>query len=85
MLPHFLYNRHADGSKVVSLIHRPPFTARKIPGTHFCLRMIRHSAAGRISFIKKLNDLISNRTHDLPARSIMPQPTTLEHLTKQMN
>jgi hypothetical protein len=35
-LPHFLDNRHTDGGEVVSLTRRPPFTARKIPGTHFC-------------------------------------------------
>jgi hypothetical protein len=33
-LPHFLYNWLTDGSKVVSLTHWPPFTPRKIPGTH---------------------------------------------------
>jgi hypothetical protein len=31
-LPHFLDNRLTDGSEFVS---RPPFTPRKIPGTHF--------------------------------------------------
>jgi hypothetical protein len=35
-LPHFLDNRLADGDEVVSLTRRPPFTPRKIPGTHFC-------------------------------------------------
>jgi hypothetical protein len=25
-----------DGGEVVSLTRRPPFTSRKIPGTHFC-------------------------------------------------
>jgi hypothetical protein len=35
-LPHFLDNRLTDGDKVVSLTRRPPFTPRKIPGTHFC-------------------------------------------------
>jgi hypothetical protein len=25
-----------DGGKVVSLTHRPPFTAGNTPGTHFC-------------------------------------------------
>jgi hypothetical protein len=35
-LPHFLDNLLTDGSEVVSLMHRPPFTPRKIPGTHFC-------------------------------------------------
>jgi hypothetical protein len=33
-LPHFLDNRLIDGGEVVSLTHRPPFTPRKIPGTH---------------------------------------------------
>jgi hypothetical protein len=31
MLPHFLDNLLIDG-----LMHQPPFTARKIPGIHFC-------------------------------------------------
>jgi hypothetical protein len=35
-LPHFIDNRFKGGSKVVSLMRRSPFTARKIPGTHFC-------------------------------------------------
>jgi hypothetical protein len=36
-----------------------------------------HSAAGRIRSTEKSNDLIGNRTRDLPARAIVPQPTTL--------
>jgi hypothetical protein len=35
-LPHFLDNRLTDSSAVVSLMHRLPFTSRKVPGTHFC-------------------------------------------------
>jgi hypothetical protein len=35
-LPHYLDNRLTDGGEVVSLTRRPPFTPRKIPGTHFC-------------------------------------------------
>jgi hypothetical protein len=35
-LQHFKDNRLTDGGEVVSLRHRPPFTPRKIPGTHFC-------------------------------------------------
>jgi hypothetical protein len=53
---------------------------RKFPGTHFCYRLSRphgHSAAGRIRSIEKCNDLIGIRKRDLPARSIVPQPTTL--------
>jgi hypothetical protein len=36
MLPHFLGNRLTDDGEIVSLTPRPPFTPRKIPGTHFC-------------------------------------------------
>jgi hypothetical protein len=53
---------------------------RKILGTYFCQRLSRpqgHSAAGRIRSIKIFNDFIGNQTRDLPACSIVPQPTTL--------
>jgi hypothetical protein len=36
-----------------------------------------HSAAERIRSIEKSNDLMGNRTRDLPACNIVPQPTTL--------
>jgi hypothetical protein len=35
-LPHFLDSRLTNDGEVVSLTHRPPFTFRKIPDTHFC-------------------------------------------------
>jgi hypothetical protein len=57
-----------------------PLSPRKIPGTQFRSRLSRpqgHSAAGRIRSIEKSNDLIGNQTRDLPACSIVPQPTTL--------
>jgi hypothetical protein len=56
-----------------------PLPSRKIPGTHFCQRLSRprgYSAAGRIRSIEKSNDLIETR--DLPASSVVPQPTTLQ-------
>jgi hypothetical protein len=59
---------------------QPPFTTRKIPGTHFCLRLSRpqsHSAVGRIRSIEKYNDFIGIRTRDHPVCSIVPQSTTL--------
>jgi hypothetical protein len=62
---------------------RPPFTPRKIPGTHFCQRLSRpqgHIAAGRIRSIEKSNYLIGNRIRDLPAYSIVSQPTTCSPL-----
>jgi hypothetical protein len=34
------------------------------------------SAVGRIRSIEKSNDLVGNRTRDLPTCSIVPQPTT---------
>jgi hypothetical protein len=34
--PHFIDNLLTDDGEVVSLTSRPPFTHRKIPGTHFC-------------------------------------------------
>jgi hypothetical protein len=34
--PTFSDFRLTDGGKGVSPIRRPPFTPRKIPGTHFC-------------------------------------------------
>jgi hypothetical protein len=48
---------------------RPPLTPRNIPGTHLCYRMSRPP---RIRSIEKSNDLIGNRTRDLPAGSIVP-------------
>jgi hypothetical protein len=57
-----------------------PFSARKIPGTHFCQRLSwpqGHSVARKIRWIEKPNDLIGNLTRDFPACSIVPQPTTL--------
>jgi hypothetical protein len=36
-----------------------------------------HIAAGRIRSIEKSNDIIGNQTRDLPACSIVPQPTAL--------
>jgi hypothetical protein len=56
-----------------------PLPPRKIPGTHSCQTMSRpqgHSAAGRIRSIEKFH-LIGTRTRDLPACSIVPQPTML--------
>jgi hypothetical protein len=79
-LPHFPDNRLTDGGEVVRLTCRRSFTPKKIPNTHFYYRQSRtrgHSVAGRIRSIEKSNDLIGNRIRDLPACSIVPQPTTL--------
>jgi hypothetical protein len=79
-LPHFLDNRLTDSGEVVSLMRWLPISPRKFSGTHFCWRLSRpqsHSVAGRIRSTEKSNDLIGNRTRDLPACSIVPQPVTL--------
>jgi len=63
--------------KVVSPTHRPPLPPGIIPGTHFCWRLSRpqgHSVAGRIMSMKNSNDIIGNRTRDIPTCAI-PQPT----------
>jgi hypothetical protein len=57
-----------------------PLPPRKIPDTHFCLRLSRpqgHTAPGRIRSTEKSNDLIGNPTRDRLACSIVPQPTML--------
>jgi hypothetical protein len=36
-----------------------------------------HNVAGRTTSTERSNDIIRNRTHDLPACSIVLQPTTL--------
>jgi hypothetical protein len=78
-LPHFLDNRFTNGGEVINLTRRPTFTPRKIPGNNFCQKLSRpqgHSAAGRVRSIEKSNDLVGNRTRDLPACSI---PRTILH------
>jgi hypothetical protein len=77
--PHFSRNQLTDGSEVVILTSRPCFTPTKIPGTHFCWRLsqsLGYSAVGRIISPERSNVLLGNRTRDLPACSIVPQPTT---------
>jgi hypothetical protein len=63
-IPQYLDNRLTDGGKVVSLTRRPPFTPQK--GSWY-------------SFLLEAEDekfhLIGTRTRDLPACSIVPQPT----------
>jgi hypothetical protein len=77
---HFLNIWLTYGGQVVSLICQPPFAPRKIPGTHFCQRLSRpqgDSVAGGIRLIGKSIDLMGNRSRDVAASSIVPQPTTL--------
>ena len=66
-----------DGGKVVSLTHRPPLPPGNTPGTHFFQRLNRpqgHSAIGMIMSMKNSNDIIWDRTNDLPICSIEHLP-----------
>jgi hypothetical protein len=60
-LPHFLDNQLREGGKVVSRTRQEYFWYQG------------HSAAGRIRSTKKSNEIIRNRTRDLPACSLVPQ------------
>ena len=77
---------------------KPPGTPWATPGllrdsftftfTHFCMRLSTpqgHSASGRIMPTKNCNDIIGNQTHDLPAWSIVPQPTVPLHAPRTCN
>jgi hypothetical protein len=70
-LSHYLNNRLTGGGEVVILMRRPPFTLQKNSWYSFLLEAE-----------SKSNDLIGIRTHDLPACSIVPQPTTLPNISK---
>jgi hypothetical protein len=54
---------------------------RNLPGTHFCWRLSRvdPSAIVRLEGLGQLKKihLIETRTRDLPACTVVPQPTTL--------
>jgi hypothetical protein len=84
--PHFPNNRFTDGSKVVSLMHRPPLTPSLSPFLKDISvrgwsipRSQGHSSAGRIRSIQNSTDLLGTRMRDTPACSTVPQPTTLQH------
>jgi hypothetical protein len=76
--PRFQDNRHM---KVVRLsaLRTGRLYPQEIFLDSFLLRLSRpqgHSAAGRIMSMKNSNDTNGNGTHDLPACSAVPQPTT---------
>ena len=74
-----------EGSQVVSPRHRPPLLAGNNPDTHFCQRLSRpqsRSVAGEI-VKENYNDIIGNRTRNLPPCSAVPQSTALPPATNQ--
>jgi hypothetical protein len=51
-----------------------PFTPRMLPSTYFCLSLSRPqdlNAAGRIRSVEMSDDLLWNRTHELPPFSVV--------------
>jgi hypothetical protein len=78
-IPNFLENLLTDGCEVVSLPRRPSFAFRIISDTPLYERLSRsycYSVAGKTKWIEKSSDLNETRTRDLPACSLVPQPTT---------
>jgi hypothetical protein len=76
--PRFLDNRHMKVVRLSALHTGCLYPPGNIPGTHFCWRLSQpqgRSAARRIMSMKNSNVTIRNRTCDLLARSIVPQPT----------
>jgi hypothetical protein len=74
--PTFSDIRLTDGLKVVSPTRRPLFYPQEDSWYSFLLDAESTSAAGRIRSIEKSTSS-GTRTGDLPACSIVPQPTTL--------
>ena len=78
--PRFQYNRDIRKARLSAVRADRLYPAGNIPGTHFCQRLRRlqcNSAAGKIMSMKNFNDIIGNRTHDLPAYRAVLQPTAL--------
>jgi hypothetical protein len=84
-ISHFLHNQLTDGHEVVSLTCRPRFTPHE---DILVLISVRDRVNPRVTErlegsnkLKIFNDLIADLTRDLPAFSIVPQPTTLSRAT----
>jgi hypothetical protein len=45
---HCIDTRFTEGGEVVVLAHRPPFSYRKIPGTHFFQRLTQLQGRSRL-------------------------------------
>jgi hypothetical protein len=81
-IPRCLDNRVIDGGDVVALRSCRALiimnTFLSVSDTHFCWRLSKPQVLVRLEeLVKTFNDLIITQTHDLPACSVAPQPTTL--------
>jgi hypothetical protein len=79
-LPHFLGIRLTDGSKVLSLMHRPPFTLPQEDSWYSFLLYSVSTPGPQCGW----NDLIGNRNRYLPACSLVPERTTLPRAIGKM-
>jgi hypothetical protein len=81
-----LDNRFIDSDKVVSLTHRQRFAPQEDFWHSFPLEAVDSRAIlwlEGLGQLRKFNDLIGNRTRDLPACSTVPQPTALQRAPNQ--
>jgi hypothetical protein len=86
MLLHFPDNRFTDSGEVVSLALRPSFTPKQDFWNSFLLEtesIPGPTTAGWVRKTLKFNGLMRNRTRDLPAYSVVPQPTALPKSSNQ--
>jgi hypothetical protein len=85
--PRFLDNRHMKMVTLSDIRTGRLYPPGNIPGTHFCWKLSRpqvHSAAERIMSMKNPNDIIRNRTRDLPTCAV-PQPTVPQRVSYILN
>jgi hypothetical protein len=79
--PHILDSRLTDDGVILSLMQ----WMSSIPERLMILISVRgYSASGWIRSIEKSNDVIENRTRDLPACTTVPQPSTLPRVPTLM-
>jgi hypothetical protein len=86
-LPEFIDSLHMKVVRLLALHTSHLYTTQDITGTHLCWRLSRpqgRSAAGRFQSEKNANDPMGDRTRDLSACRVLPQPTALPRVTLKL-